>query len=525
LGMRAWDYFARAAGGADRLRARIDAAPCADDFWPASEDGAPLTVADIEAAPPAALSRLLDLLRKELPPFLRGDEANSGIELSRGRLTLTTLRSSITDRKASTPILMDRAVLIADATPQAPLVLKLAATNGLSILPSFAPNVTLPPNVKITQIADAFFGKSTLNRIRKLRDGSEQRPGRDTLLANLMQARRDYPGDKEAVLCPKSLKPDVVALGIPADRVLTFFGNRGLNAIADCDVLHVLGRPQAPDRHALRLANLLHQGESPISPHMIMAEVAYAGYRGPDGLGRAITVPTFEDPRAADCLEASRGDELLQSLHRARLFLIANSQTSMFEPAGVDIARSAKQRTKLRVVLHTSQPVTGLRVDELIYTPTGLDPNTKRHNEALARIRAAVTQLEAEGVPVSAAAVARVSGASRNTAAAALREILDTARGRLTDNFLNRLRGISTNWGLAGFTKGDEPVEAAVTAATRPEIATTEVSPAQQIPGGSSPPAVAAPSPVIAGRDVETAAAFDTRMLPKAPLTEESGRP
>lgn len=434
IGARAFDIMARAAGSVAQLRALIDTVP--DDttnYLPGTEDGAPLTVEDIEAAPPAFLSLLVRLLKEELPAFLGGGEFNSGIEISGGSIKLRAIRPSLLDRKTRKPILQDRTVLVLDATPVHALVERFARDNGLKVLPAYAPAVRQPANVKVVQLADAFLGKSTLTRKRITKDGSEVMPGQQAALRALENAMREYPGDRVAVVCPLALKDHVIKLGIPAHRVLHYFGNRGVNAIEDADVLFVIGKPERPDTSAFALAHVLHKGEVPVKPHTTMTEVAYGGYRGPEGAGRAITVPVFEDERVQALHRAGSADELFQSLHRARLFRVRDAQTGLWEEDDKQIARTVQARQRLTVVLLTAQPVPGLRVDELIYdfSPT---PNELRHQEAMTKVRAAVEELEEEGVPVTIAGVARAAGVGRNTAAAALQEVVRAARWPLEED-------------------------------------------------------------------------------------------
>ena len=124
-------------------------------------------------------------------------------------------------------------------------------------------------------------------------------------------------------------------------------------------MLHVLGRPQAPDHSALQLANVLHKGEAPILPHMVMRTEAYAGYRAADGSGRAITVLDFADERASVLFRAYRESELLQAVHRARLFRVGNAQVGLWEPLGQSIARKASERRQVRLVIHSAHPIPG----------------------------------------------------------------------------------------------------------------------------------------------------------------------
>jgi hypothetical protein len=208
-----WDVIARAAGGAEKLVALVREAPDEADILPAPPKGQALSVEDVEAAPPAVLALLLRLLKEEVGAFERGREFNSGLSIHPGGLELRALRPMLTDEQTGQPLLKSKAVLVLDATPIGPLVDHLA--RGLVREPDFAPEVVLPPNVFVTQVADRFGGKSALNRTT----ASGRRPGRDALLASLTVQRERYPGDREAVICPKDIRDDVIAAGIAAERV------------------------------------------------------------------------------------------------------------------------------------------------------------------------------------------------------------------------------------------------------------------------------------------------------------------
>jgi hypothetical protein len=164
---------------------------------------------------------------------------------------------------------------------------------------------------------------------------------------------------------------------------------------------------------ALLMANVLHKAEAPIIPHMVMRTEAYAGYRTADGSGRAVTVLDFVDERASVLFRAYRESELLQAVHRARLFRVGDAQVGLWEPLGQTVARKAAERRRVRLVIHSAHPIPGLRVDELIYDGEA-GTNERRAVAAAERIIAACQQLIAEGVPLTVNAVARVTGSRKD---------------------------------------------------------------------------------------------------------------
>lgn len=405
IGPHAWDALARAAGGASRLVALINTLPDAEDFQPKPSDGRSLTVSDIENAPPAVLGVLVNLLREERDAFASGEDFNSGLALEHGCLELRMLRKLPVNYDTGASLLQSRAVLVLDAIPL--MLLYRCLADGMELDPGHAPVVELPSTVTVIQFADRGFGKASVERSCTDRTGTQRQPGKESLLASLDAARRRYPGKLEAVICAKSLKPDVVTRGIPEERVLTYYGNRGLNAIENADVVHVLGRPQAPTTEVFQLTKVLDKGGAPIRPHLVLRSAGYAGYVGPDGQGREIDILDFEDERASAVMQAFREAELVQSIHRARLYRVA-PELSALETDIETMKFYAGMRRRLRVVLHTQHPIPGLPVHELIYDPTPPeDHNATVAAEAAARILAARDQLLAEGIPPTDAAIAR----------------------------------------------------------------------------------------------------------------------
>jgi hypothetical protein len=271
-----------------------------------------------------------------------------------------------------------------------------------------------------------------------------------------------------------------------------------LNSIEDADVLHVLGRPQAPDYTALQLAHVLHKGEAPIIPHIAMRPEPYAGYRAQDGSGRAITVSDFYDVRASIIFRAYRESELLQAVHRARLFRVGSAQADLFELDGETTAPTVSERRAVRLVIHSSQPIPGLRVDELLYDEAP-GVNERRAAEATARILAARDQLVREGVPVTLNALARAARADKRSVSRVLsnNKFDPTRCGPLKERVFSRgiHRAGSNPADLAPFRAPEAPPGAALTvlagiepnAVTGPVLyAVMEACPGTRRVGGAS---------------------------------------
>jgi hypothetical protein len=208
----------------------------------------------------------------------------------------------------------------------------------------------------------------------------------------------------------------MLGIGFLPGRVLTFGSVRGSNALADVECLHIVGRPWPPQNELLYVAQVIHHDEPPVSAEVVLREVAYGGQP------YAITVYDYADNRVAALLKGSRDDELVQVIHRARLLTL--------QPQ-IRLGRS-DGRIGAALVLHTSHPLPGLRITELVLPDDdGLTLNQQRAADAEARIGRAMRELLVEGAAPTIAALARRARADRRT----VTKVLGT--GRLRQNRAN----------------------------------------------------------------------------------------
>jgi hypothetical protein len=112
---------------------------------------------------------------------------------------------------------------------------------------------------------------------------------------------------------------------------------------------------------------------------------------------------------------------MVQVIHRARLSLLREQS-----PLGGHADDG--DRSTVRLVLHTSHPVPGLRVDELRLNSIRQDRNEQRRAEAETRILNAAAELQREGQALSARAVARRAGSHPRTVAAVLGTVIHTPK-------------------------------------------------------------------------------------------------
>ena len=285
--------------------------------------------------------------------------------------------------------------------PALPAALVDYLTRDHERLPDVEACVRLPENVHVVQYATATNGHTALREKLKI----------DAVLAEIATERLKHPviAEQEGAVCFRAMKRSLTESGFQEDRVVTFGSVRGTNSLADVERLHLVGRPMPPGDDLVFLAQVLHPGDLVISGRMVLSARRYGGQP------YEVDVVDFEDPRVAALLRSQREDEMEQAIHRARIFALRNPQLGLFRGGGPE------ERRQVRVVLHTSHPVPGLRVDELILTNLAEGLNQTRHRDADRRIQAAVLQIQEACEYVTAAKVATMAKASRRTAAEYLR--------------------------------------------------------------------------------------------------------
>jgi hypothetical protein len=301
-------------------------------------------------------------------------------------------------------------LLILDATPVMALVDQLARHHER--LPDVGVTARLPENVKVRQYATSTNGHAVLQDPTRM----------EAVLGEIAAERQRWPverPEKEGVVCFRSLKKTLVESGFAESQVVTFGSVRGTNDLAGVERLHVVGRPMPPVDELPYLAQVIHFGESYVPGQIVLRSQSYGGQ------GYEVDVIDYADSRLAALLKAVREDEIVQAIHRGRLFSLSDPQLHLVGEA------PAGRRQQVELVLHTSQPVPGLRVDELILKSEMKDVNKQRHDEAEERIRKAVLQIEGQCLPVTVSAILRRSGGSRTTVTRVLREGVHTPKKAL----------------------------------------------------------------------------------------------
>ncbi len=370
-----------------------------------------LNVGDVEEAVPATMGALLDVLSEELPRFLCGDDFNSQLKIDHDGLHVSRLRQPAVNKQQQV-VIAEMPFVILEATPVEALVDHVTVTHAR--LPDVSVDVELPANVTVVQHAGSSGGRTVLKQPQRAAD----------VLAEVAAEREHYPissSEKEAAICFGFLRGAVENVGIAAEQILTFGAVRGLNRLASVERLQVIGRPMAPMDELLYLAQVIHHDEPAVSSQIVVEPRRYGGQRF------EVDVVDFEDGRAAALVKATRDDELVQVIHRARLYDLLPQQ-HLFE----------RGRESVRLVLHTGHPIPGLRVDELHVTALRRDVNEERENDAEDRIRTAIERLQRDGKEAGVNAIAKAARADKRTVGKALGKPVDTLR-KISNNRVHHL--------------------------------------------------------------------------------------
>lgn len=404
-GPTTWDHLAKTAARYSLDLVKLVEALPANPTLPepeAAPDGY-ITTSTVDAVPPATILAVLKALREELTAFRSGADFNSRLRLGRGGIEVWTPRAPVPDRHGI-PIAPQMALLVLDATPVPPLVEHVMRDHER--LPDVRAAVRLPENVTVVQYASSSNGHAVLAHERNVA----------AVVGEVMRERADHPvadPEQEAVIGFKRNRAPFVEAGFAPSQVLGFGSLRGTNALEDVRRLHVVGRPMPPSDDLVYLAEVLHHDAPRVSSAMTLVERTYGGQRS------SVDVVDFVDSRVSELLRATRDDELVQVIHRARLFTV--------QPQ-LELGREG-QREHVRVVLHTNHVVPGLRVDELHLAGAAFELNQRRREEAERRIGEAISTVIARGDELTVSAVARVAGAQRRTVAKALGKGVQTLKG------------------------------------------------------------------------------------------------
>jgi hypothetical protein len=368
-----------------------------------------MTLGDIERLAPASLRDLIVALVEEAPAFETGEEFNSRVRISSSGIQVSRLRAHV-DRDG---VLLIAAIplLVLDATPIPALVDHLCSAHDR--LADVSGAVQLPANVTVVQYAAAGNGHRALALspdalARVVKEVEDERARFPTATSSL-----------EAVVAYKSVAPVLRKLGFVGERVFNFGAVRGTNSLETVHRLHVVGRPMPPTEDMHYLAQVLHHDEGYVSPQLVLRPTPFGGQP------YMVDVVDYADPRLAQLLKAAREDEMLHAIYRAR-------PDTVGEVPGAECPEGVRP---LRLVLHTSLPLPGLRIDDLLLGQAeATDVNADRRRESGERIDAAIIRLSGRNERLSIAAISREARANWGTVKSHLGTVRHTVSERTDDS-------------------------------------------------------------------------------------------
>lgn len=254
-----------------------------------------------KAVPVRFLEPLLDVLQHEWKEFQQENPYNRRFRLERSapgqeagfRLTLR--------RDLPGAALAHSLLILSDAS--------LTLEEAQRLFPErrwleVKPNLRIPAAAKIVQFTDYNYGKIHLATAQE----------RFKALQRIGELVAQHPGQKIGLISHQSFT-SFVRQQFPQIQVGHYYGQRGSNQFADCDVLICFGTPN-PNPHELeRQAEALYWDQSVINPQTLLEPRTF-GQSGERVL--QTRVRAYADPRLNEMHRAKREEELLQAIFRAR---------------------------------------------------------------------------------------------------------------------------------------------------------------------------------------------------------------
>ncbi len=254
-----------------------------------------------KAVPVRFLEPLLEVLRHEWKEFQQKNSYNRRLRLERGapgqeagfRLTLR--------RELPGAALADSLLILSDAS--------LTLEEAQRLFPErrwleVKPNLRIPAAARIIQFTDYNYGKIHLATPQE----------RYKALQRIGELVTQHPGKKIGLISHQSFT-SAVRQQFPQIQVGHYYGQRGSNEFADCDVLICFGTPNPNPQELERQAEALYWDQAVINPQTLLEPRTF-GQSGDRVL--QTRVRAYADPRLNEMHRAKREEELLQAIFRAR---------------------------------------------------------------------------------------------------------------------------------------------------------------------------------------------------------------
>ena len=301
-----------------------------------------------KAVPVRFLEPLLEILQHEWNEFKKENPYNRRLRLERSapgqeagfRLTLR--------RELPIAALANSLLILSDAS--------LTLEEARRLYPErrwieVKPHLKMPAAAKVVQFTDYNYGKIHLATA----------PERLKALQIIGELVAQHPGQKIGLISHQSFT-SAVRQRFPQLQIGHYYGQRGSNEFADCDVLICFGTPNPNPQELERQAEALYWDQHVINPQTVLEPRAFEQSGGQVVQTR---VRAYRDPRLHEMHRAKREEELLQAIFRARP-LSLDPQYRKNLQLDLDFAEDASTRSTPRqavtIYVFSSLPLPGLTV-------------------------------------------------------------------------------------------------------------------------------------------------------------------
>ena len=313
-----------------------------------------------KAVPVRFLEPLLEILQHEWKEFKQENPYNRRLRLERSapgqeagfRLTLR--------RELPSAALAQSLLILSDAS--------LTLEEARRLYPErrwieVKPNLRMPAAAQIIQFTDYNYGKIHLATPKE----------RFKALQRIGELVAQHPGQRIGLISHQSFT-SAVRLHFPHIQVGHYYGQRGSNEFADCDVLICFGTPNPNPQELERQAEALYWDQVVINPQTLLEPRVFEQSGGQVLQTR---VRAYRDPRLHEMHRAKREEELLQAIFRARP-LSLDPQYRKNQQLDLDFQDEEsrkKPRQAVVVYVFSSLPLPGLTVQARSLAQPVLSPD------------------------------------------------------------------------------------------------------------------------------------------------------
>lgn len=299
------------------------------------------------AVPVRFLEPLLEVLQHEWKEFKQENPYNRRLRLERSapgqeagfRLTLR--------RELPGAALAQSLLILSDAS--------LTMEEAQRLFPErrwieIKPNLKIPAAAQIIQFTDYNYGKIHLATPKE----------RFKALQRIGELVGQHKGQRIGLISHQSFT-SAVRLHFPQIQVGHYYGQRGSNEFADCDVLICFGTPNPNPQELERQAEGLYWDQAVVNPQTLLEPRVF---EQPGGQVLQTRVRAYVDPRLHEMHRAKREEELLQAIFRARP-LSLDPQYRKNQQLDLDFEEEAslkKPRQAVVIYVFSSLPLPGLTV-------------------------------------------------------------------------------------------------------------------------------------------------------------------